>query len=473
MRDILDLGDFWVGTPGTVFLNTNKLPVTVDDMLSVLLDSGAVSVDVLANDFDPEGGTLTLVSATASLGTAVAEADNTVTYTPPSGISGFDSVVYVIEDDQGQRRSGQLNITIIDPTLSITVAPDSTLVVNAETGVIDITVTTPIDFAGTYQVDTADLTGGPVNLAPPVISGTGEAGQTLAATSGLWIYDTGAGVPVQGWQWQSGGADIPGATASSYVVQPADVGQGLNVVETLNDNAGQRSAASAVVGTGFAPGADTALLGWWDATDATTLSQFGGAVWSWADKAGGAALTQSTEESRPTTGIRQINGLNVLDFDGSAFLEATRAFTASGNVAFHMVLAVDGTSNAFEAALAVDGANDFQIDANSATQFDGRFNAAGIASSFNLTGGPISAPVILSVVLDRTGAGQATVYTADTARGNSAYSVSLDPSGTLHVMTNRSRNAWVNGAVGELIVTENVANRPDYHAYLAAKWGLV
>lgn len=473
MRDILDPADIWVGTPGTVFLNTNKLPVAVDDALSVLMGSGPVSVDVLANDYDPEGGTLSLVSASAALGTAVVAPNDTVTYTPPPGLSGFDTIVYDIEDDQGQRRSGQVNVTITDPQLSIDVQPDNTLVVNADTGVIDITVTTPVDFAGTYQVNTADLTGGPVNLAPPVISGTGEVGQTLGATPGLWIYDTGAGVPVQSWQWQSDGADIPGAVSASYVVQPADVGQGLNAVETLSDSAGQRSAASAMIGSGFTPGADTALLGWWDATDTTTLSQFGGAVWSWADKAGGTALTQATEANRPTTGVRQINGLNVLDFDGSAFLEATRAFPASGNVAFHMVLAVDGTSNAFEAALAVDGVNDFQIDANSASQFDGRFNAAGLTSSFNLTGGPISAPVILSVVLDRTGTGQATVYTANSARGSSSYGVSLDPSGALHVMTNRSRNAWVNGAVGELIVTEDVANRSDYHTYLAAKWGLV
>ena len=73
MRDILDPADIWVGTPGTVFLNTNKLPVAVDDALSVLMGSGPVSVDVLANDYDPEGRALSLVSATASLGTAVAE----------------------------------------------------------------------------------------------------------------------------------------------------------------------------------------------------------------------------------------------------------------------------------------------------------------------------------------------------------------------------------------------------------------
>lgn len=114
----------------------------------------------------------------------------------------------------------------------------------------------------------------------PVIFGTGEVGQTLIAVPGLWIYDTGAGGPVQSWQWQRGGADIPGTVAASYVVQSEDVGQGLNVVETLSDSADQRTASSAVVNTGFTPGADTSLLGWWDATDTATISQFGGAVWS-------------------------------------------------------------------------------------------------------------------------------------------------------------------------------------------------
>ena len=85
MRDILDLQDRWLGTPVGFLQSGNKSPVAIDDTLSVAKDSGPTSVDVLANDWDPEGQPLTLVSASAALGTAVAELDNTVTYTPPVG----------------------------------------------------------------------------------------------------------------------------------------------------------------------------------------------------------------------------------------------------------------------------------------------------------------------------------------------------------------------------------------------------
>ena len=66
------------------------------------------------------------------------------------------------------------------------------------------------------------------------------------------------------------------------------------------------------------------------------------------------------------TGMRTLNDGNVLDFDGTAFLERAEAEPASGDVAFHMALVIDSTANAFEAVLAVDATNDFQIDANDA-----------------------------------------------------------------------------------------------------------
>lgn len=133
-----------------------------------------------------------------------------------------------------------------------------------------------------------------------------------------------------------------------------------------------------------------------------------------------------------------------------------------------MVFSINDTTNPFEALLAVEGANDFQVDANNTSQF----NVAGIGNSFTLSGAPISAPVILSVLLDRTGIRQAQVFIAGAQAGSGAYSVSHDTSAALHLMINRSRNAWVNGAVGEAIVTGDVSNRADYHSSLAAKWGL-
>lgn len=472
MRDILDPAGQWLAATPFALRSANKRPVALNDTLTVLKDSGPVMVDVLANDYDPEGAALTLVSAAAALGTATVGPGNAVTYTPPAGISGFDTVVYEIADDLGQIRSAQIDVTIAEPQLSIAVQADNTLVVTAETGPIDITVTEPADFSGTWQADTADLAGGPVNLVPPAIAGTVAEGATLTASGGFWIHDTGAGPPVQSWQWRRAGADIAGATAADYAVLAGDVGQGLSVAETLTDGFGQRSAASAAVGQAFAPADDPLLLGWWDAADTATISATAGAVSAWADKAGGADLSQVSASNQPGTGVRTLNGLNVLDFQGTQCLTSSRSLPVSGDVAFHMALVIDGIANAFAAAIAVETANDFQIDANNAVQFDGRLNLVGTGSPVSLTGGPFSGALIVSAVFDRTGAAQAEVFIGGLSRGATGYAVPIDAAAALHLMTNRSINAWADGAVAELVITGDPSNRAPHHAYLAAKWGL-
>lgn len=472
MKTIFDQANRWLGASPLTLAANNKRPATVDDALSVAKDSGPVTVTVLANDYDPEGGILTLIGASAALGSAVAEADNTVTYTPPPGIAGFDTVVYAIVDDVGQTRDGQINVTIAEPQLSIELEPDNTMTIHAETGTVDITVTDPAEFAGSYQIDTTDLAGGPVNLVPPRIAGNVTPGQALTVLDGLWVHSIANSVPTQSWQWLRGGTVIAGETGTTYTVQTSDIGPGLSVRETRTDELGQRSAESTPVGSSFQPSDDAALLGWWDATDVATITLSGGEVSDWADKAGGSPLMQTVASRRPFTGTRTLNGGNVLDFNGAAFLSRSQSLPVSGDVAFHMALAIDTVSNAFEAVLAVDAVNDFQIDANNATQFDGRMNAAGIGTPVNLTGGPFSGAMILSVVLDRTGAGQAEVFVSNISRGVMAYPTALDASAMLSIMTNRSQNAWADGAIAEIVVTGDVGNRIDHHSYLANKWGL-
>jgi len=474
MKDILDLADTWMGSPPGGFSSiNNKAPVAFDDSLTIVKDSGATSVTVLANDFDPEGEPISLVSASAALGTAVAETDDTVTYTPPPGLTGFDTVVYEVADDQGLTRQAQINVTIIEPQLSIDMSPENTLVVTAETGQVEITVTAPSAFAGTWMVDTGDLLGGPINLVPPAITGLVSEGEVLTAEGGLWIYDTGSGLPVQGWQWRRGGAVIPGATGMTYTVTAADVGgSGLTVGQTLTDGFGQREALSGVVGAGFQPGDDTSLIGWWDADDDTTITESGGAVSSWANKAGGDPLLQTLGARQPETGTRALNGRNVLDFDGDDLLEMALTLPGSGDVAFHFVLEIDSASSEYAAIFGVDGAQDFQIDANNPSQFDGRLNPGLIGSGTPLSGGPFSGPLIISAVFDRTGSGEAEIYISNALRGTMTYGASISSAVTFLVMTNRSKNAWVSGSVGEIIVTGDVGNRADHHGYLSTKWGL-
>ncbi|CAN0591591.1 unnamed protein product, partial [Ectocarpus sp. 12 AP-2014] len=330
----------------------------------------------------------------------------------------------------------------------------------------------PANFAGTFSTTTAALSGGPVNLVAPTISGTPGVGAQLAATPGLWIYDTGSSI-AESWQWLRGGAEIPGANSAMYTMTASDVGQGVSIREIATDGLGQRFADSAAVSQFFTPSSDTALLGWWDATDSATITTNGGLVSAWADKAGGSALVQPAGIQQPTTGTRSLNGQNVLDFNGNQFMQRNETLPASGNVAFHLVFEVDAINNAFEAILAVDATNDFQIDADNTTQFDGRLNVAGIGSSVSLSGGPFTGGVILSVIFDRTGAGVAEIYAGNALRGTMAYTTSIDQFSDLLLMTNRSKNAWVNGAIAELVITGDVANRASYQSYLSTKWGIV
>ena len=476
MKDILDVSNYWKGTPiGASFSSVNKAPIAVDDDRTVLQDSGTVVFAALANDVDPEGQPLTLISANAALGTAVANPDNTVSYTPPPGISGFDTVVYEVADDLDQRSTGQINITITEPALVINTLSDNTLVITAGTGPLDLSVSAPAEFAGTYPIDTADLIGGPINLAPPVANGTVSAGQVLSATGGLWVKDTDSGPVQRIWQWRRSGGDIPGANGISYTVQAADVGTALSVRETLNDANGQRSSESASIGGSagsFTPSDDIGVLSWHDAADVSTITG-ASSVSLWADKAsGGADFEQTFPAYQPLTGTRSLNGLNVLDFAGNDYFEKALSLPASGDLALHMAVILDGTSSQYAAVVAFEASNDMQLDAASDTQFDGRLNVAGIGSSISLSGGPFSGAVIMSVVFDQTGSGTAEVFVGNVSRGSGAYTTPLDATTAFHLMTNRSKNAEVDGAVCEVVITNDITSRTAYYDYLSAKWGI-
>jgi hypothetical protein len=105
----------------------------------------------------------------------------------------------------------------------------------------------------------------PQNTAPPTISGTPAVGQTLTASTGAWT-----GSPTSfTYQWTRCNAQgvscvpIPAATATTYVVQQADVGSTIRVNVTAIAASGSTTATSnptAVVPTP-GPGGQTPLPG--------------------------------------------------------------------------------------------------------------------------------------------------------------------------------------------------------------------
>jgi hypothetical protein len=85
----------------------------------------------------------------------------------------------------------------------------------------------------------------PANTVLPAITGTPQVGQTLTVSNGTW---TGNPAPTFARQWQADGADIPGATASTYVLQPGDLGKLIRTRVTATNSGGSAQATSAAVG---------------------------------------------------------------------------------------------------------------------------------------------------------------------------------------------------------------------------------
>ena len=78
-------------------------------------EGAAVSIDVLANDSDPDGDALTLASVVQPVnGTAAIETDGTVTYTPKAGFSGQDSFTYAVSDGTNES-TATVTVTVRPP----------------------------------------------------------------------------------------------------------------------------------------------------------------------------------------------------------------------------------------------------------------------------------------------------------------------------------------------------------------------
>ncbi len=115
----------------SVVVEPNAAPVAQADLASTPVDT-AVVVDVLANDSDTEGASLTVVSALVSSGTATASVngDESLTITPTSG--GEDQVVvdYAVEDDLGRQSTSSVFVTVKDPFARASTLPAGEMVPN-------------------------------------------------------------------------------------------------------------------------------------------------------------------------------------------------------------------------------------------------------------------------------------------------------------------------------------------------------
>ena len=110
--------------------DVNEAPEAMDDV-AVTPEDKAVTIDVLANDTDPEGDRLSVRSVTAAAHGAVRlVSGGIVMYTPEADFHGADSFTYVASDGRGLRDTATVAVTVLpvnDPPMAVGTIPDQTL----------------------------------------------------------------------------------------------------------------------------------------------------------------------------------------------------------------------------------------------------------------------------------------------------------------------------------------------------------
>ena len=97
----------------------NRSPLPVDDVVSTN-ENVSVTLNVLANDSDPDGDPLAVTSVTpGEIGTVTMNGGGDIAYRPNSGLAGADSFTYSIADGRGGAATATVRVTITPKTLHV------------------------------------------------------------------------------------------------------------------------------------------------------------------------------------------------------------------------------------------------------------------------------------------------------------------------------------------------------------------
>jgi hypothetical protein len=228
---------------------TNAPPVALDDDATVA-EGGAVTLDVLANDADPDGGALTLTSVSDPGNGSVVVDGDAVTYQPEPGFSGEDSFVYTVCDPAGGCDTATVHVTVTPVDDAPIALDDEASTAQGVPVVLDV-VGNDLDPDGdalrvvsfTQPEDgvvTQDDDGALVYTPPDGFVGTARfaytvsdpGGNTATATVTIYVVAGGNGPPVA----VDDAYDVPADASSALPVRANDSdpdGDPLTVVEVV------------------------------------------------------------------------------------------------------------------------------------------------------------------------------------------------------------------------------------------------
>jgi hypothetical protein len=203
-------------------LSAGSKPITISASNGVdppITYNATITVTVAATV--PANTVLPVISGTAAVGQTLTTTNGTWTGTPTPTYAR-------------QWKRGGVNISGATGTSYLLVSADAGAVIT-----VTVTATNTAGSASATSDPTAAVIAAPVNSVLPAITGTPTVGQTLTATDGTW-----SGSPTFTRQWKRNGANIAGATASTYLLVTADANAIITVTVTATNIAGSTNATS-------------------------------------------------------------------------------------------------------------------------------------------------------------------------------------------------------------------------------------
>lgn len=120
--------------------DVNNAPIVKDDVFEVKTGT-RMEIEVLLNDFDPEKGTIDLVSATDAANGTVEVVNGELFYTSALGYEGIDKFTYTIKDAEGLTSTGNVVLEVQkDLDLSPTIKDLTATVVSGQEITFDIII---------------------------------------------------------------------------------------------------------------------------------------------------------------------------------------------------------------------------------------------------------------------------------------------------------------------------------------------
>ncbi|SEK22860.1 hypothetical protein SAMN05444354_10139 [Stigmatella aurantiaca] len=174
---------------------TNNPPVANDDAFTVVQDSGATELDVLANDTGaPDvGETLSLTAVTQPANGAVTFTATRVSFTPAAGFVGPTAFTYTVSDGRGGTDTATVTVTVTEANHP-PVANDDAFTVAQNSGATELDVlandTTAPDVGETLSITAATQpANGAVTFTATRVSFTPNAGFAGPTTFSYTVSD--------------------------------------------------------------------------------------------------------------------------------------------------------------------------------------------------------------------------------------------------------------------------------------------